>query len=97
MGLTMKNFNIFGVHCKISFLGGVHEKPMQRGDCLNINDWEKDYSNLCWAGSFIQFILKEEHVHTNIFIKEAQTDTTWLYCTSIVEAHTGITVFTEVT
>ena len=30
MGLRMKDFNIFGVHWKIQFLGGVHEKPIYR-------------------------------------------------------------------
>ena len=30
----MKNFNIFGVHRKIRVLGGVHKKPIYRGDCL---------------------------------------------------------------
>ena len=31
----MKNFNIFGAHGKIRVLGGgVHEKPIYRGDCL---------------------------------------------------------------
>ena len=34
MVLRMKNFNIFGVHWKIQLLGGVHEKPISRGDCL---------------------------------------------------------------
>ena len=30
----MTNFNIFGVHRKIRVLGGVHKKPIYRGDCL---------------------------------------------------------------
>ena len=30
----MKHFNIMGVHRKIGFLGGVHEKPIYRGNCL---------------------------------------------------------------
>ena len=34
MWLRMKDFYIFGVHWKIQFLGGVHEKPIYRGDCL---------------------------------------------------------------
>ena len=34
MGLRMKHFNIMGVHRKIGFLGGVHEKPIYRGNCL---------------------------------------------------------------
>ena len=27
----MKNFDIFGVHGKVRFLGGGHEKPMYKG------------------------------------------------------------------
>ena len=40
MELRMKNFNILGVHRKIKFLkgigggGDVHEKTIQKGDCL---------------------------------------------------------------
>ena len=34
MGLTMKKFNILEIHWKTQFLGGVHEKPIERGDCL---------------------------------------------------------------
>ena len=33
MVLSMKNFNIFGVHWKIRLLGGL-EKPIYRGECL---------------------------------------------------------------
>ena len=33
MVLSMKNFNIFGVHWKIRLLGGL-EKPIYRGNCL---------------------------------------------------------------
>ena len=43
MGSRMKNFNIFGVHGKIQVLGGqgggVHEKPIYRGDCLKRDGW----------------------------------------------------------
>ena len=37
----MKNFNIFGVHRKIRFLGGggIHEKPISMGDCLKRGTW----------------------------------------------------------
>ena len=31
MGLKMKNFNM-GVRGKIRFLGGIHEKPIYRGE-----------------------------------------------------------------
>ena len=34
MGLTMKNFNILGVHWKIWFLGGGLTKNQYRGDEL---------------------------------------------------------------
>ena len=34
MGSRMKNFNIIQVHWKIQFLGGVHKKPIYRGNCL---------------------------------------------------------------
>ena len=34
MGLRMKHFKILGIHGRIRFLGGVHEKPIYRGDCL---------------------------------------------------------------
>ena len=34
MGLRMKNFSIMRVHWKIRNLGGVHEKPIYRGNCL---------------------------------------------------------------
>ena len=37
----MKNFNIFGVHRKIQFLGGEgHKKPIERGDCLKRGGWD---------------------------------------------------------
>ena len=45
MILRMKNFNILEVHWKIQlfFLGGggepIHEKPIQRGDCLKRGTW----------------------------------------------------------
>ena len=32
MGLRMKNLNITGVHWKIWFLEGVHEKPIYMGE-----------------------------------------------------------------
>ena len=35
----MKNFNILGVHRKIQFLRGFHEKPISRGDCLKGGAW----------------------------------------------------------
>ena len=39
----MKNFNIFGVHRKIQFLGGEgHEKPIERGDCLKRGCWRME-------------------------------------------------------
>ena len=40
MGLRMKNFNIFGVHWKIWFLGGGLTKNLYRmGDCLKRGAW----------------------------------------------------------
>ena len=39
MGLRMKGFNILEVHWKILFLGGVHKKPVYRGDCLKREAW----------------------------------------------------------
>ena len=39
MWLRMKNCNIFGVHWKVQFLEGAHEKPIQRKDCLKRGAW----------------------------------------------------------
>ena len=41
MGLTIKIFNILGIHWKIGLLGGggVHEKLIQREDCLKRGAW----------------------------------------------------------
>ena len=39
--ILTKNFNIFGVHRKIQFLGGEgHKKPIERGDCLKRGGWD---------------------------------------------------------
>ena len=40
MVLRMKNFMIFGNSMKnTTFRGVVHEKPIQRGDCLKRGTW----------------------------------------------------------
>ena len=35
MGLRMKQFNIFGVHIKIEFLGGIYRKGLPKKGGLN--------------------------------------------------------------
>ena len=35
MGLRMKQFNIFGVHIKIAFLGGIYRKRLPKNGGLN--------------------------------------------------------------
>lgn len=52
----------------------------------------KDDSNLCWVGLFIWFILWQQHVQTNIYAKEAHTDTAPLYCIKYWEPNTHNTI-----
>ena len=50
MGLTMKNFNIFGVHGKIPFLrGGVNKKPIQRGELPKKVGGLGQFADLGWG------------------------------------------------
>ena len=45
MGLTMKNFNILGVHWKIRFLGeGLMKNQYKEGDCWKWGPW-----TFCWV------------------------------------------------
>ena len=53
MGWMMKNFNIFGVHEKIWFLEGVHEKSIYRGaDCLKRGAWQEKGGGVLEGGNW---------------------------------------------
>ena len=50
MGLKMKNFNIFGVHRKIQFLGAGFLKNQYRwGDCIKRGAWPERRGWYFWG------------------------------------------------